>query len=96
MVVFDRFMTEDCNLAGGSKSMPDAIRILDTSDLHCLRRARGEQLKHGGDLNLFNEIALREIASIFRSDLTLMISKRRSKSLRRFLRSPTPCFSICH
>jgi hypothetical protein len=88
MVVFDRFMTEEQFGWRVEKACPDAIRILDTSDLHCLRRARGEQLKHGGDLNLFNEIALREIASIFRSDLTLMISETEIEILKEIFEVP--------
>ena len=74
-VVFDRYMIEEQFGWRVEKSCPNALRILDTSDLHCLRFARGEQLKKGGELELFNEVALREIASIFRSDLTLMISE---------------------
>lgn len=47
------------------KACADALRVLDTSDLHFLREARAQQLKQGGTLDLFNEVALREIASIF-------------------------------
>ena len=54
---------------------PEAIRVLDTSDLHSLRLAREQVIKSGGALKLKNEIALREIAAIYRSDLTLIISE---------------------
>ena len=69
-------------LAGRAKACPQALRVLDTSDLHCLRAARQAQLKHGGGLDLYNEIALREIAAIHRSDLTLMISEHEMEVLR--------------
>jgi O-antigen biosynthesis protein len=75
VVIFDRFMTEEQFGWRVEQYCPEALRVLDTSDLHCLREARQMQLKRGGDLNLFNDMALREIAAILRSDLTLMISE---------------------
>ena len=75
IVVFDRYMTEEQFGWRVSKSCPNALRILDTSDLHCLREARRESVEKDRALNLYNKIALREVASIYRSDLTLMISK---------------------
>ncbi|MFY0666209.1 MAG: glycosyltransferase [Natronospirillum sp.] len=73
-VVFDRYVMEEQFGWRVSTVCPDAVRVLDTSDLHCLREARAAQVKQGGTLSLFNETALREIASIARCDLTLMIS----------------------
>ncbi len=75
VVIFDRFMIEEQFGWRVETACPNALRVLDTQDLHCLREARHQQLKKGGDLDLFNESALREIASIHRSDLTLMISQ---------------------
>lgn len=74
IVMFDRYMTEEQFGWRVEKAAPDALRILDTSDLHCLREARRKSLQSGEPIELFNETALREIASIYRSDLTLMIS----------------------
>lgn len=82
VVIFDRFMIEEQFGWRVEKACPQALRVLDTSDLHCLREARQAQLKRGGDLDLYNEIALREIASIHRSDLTLMISEYEMEVLR--------------
>jgi len=82
VVLFDRFMTEEQFGWRVEQACPDALRVLDTSDLHCLREARQEQLKRGGALEIKNEIALREIASIWRSDLTLMISEAEIAILR--------------
>lgn len=73
-VLFDRFVTEEQFGWRVEKACPNVLRVLDTSDLHCLREARRLQVEDGGALDLYNEIALREIASIYRSDLTLMIA----------------------
>lgn len=83
VVIFDRFMTEEQFGWRVAQHCPQALRVLDTSDLHCLRLARQEALKHGGVPQLHNETALREIASIYRSDLTLMISDFEMQVLQR-------------
>jgi O-antigen biosynthesis protein len=75
VVIFDRFMIEEQFGWRVETACPKTLRVLDTSDLHCLREARQAQLKTGQALNLYNDIALREIAAIHRSDLTLMISE---------------------
>jgi glycosyltransferase involved in cell wall biosynthesis len=61
-----------------AENCPDSLRILDTEDLHFLRKARQEVLKKKlsiSDVNLFSETAKREIASIYRCDLSLIISE---------------------
>lgn len=78
MVLFDRFMMEEQFGWRVTKYCPDAIRLLDTEDLHCLRESRRQAYKKQTDYREIlqsSEIAKREIASIFRSDLTLMISE---------------------
>ena len=75
VVIFDRFMTEEQFGWRVAQHCPEALRVLDTSDLHCLRLARERVIKSGEALDLRNEISLREIAAIYRSDLTLMISE---------------------
>lgn len=75
IVIFDRFMTEEQFGWRVEQACPDALRVLDTSDLHCLREARQQVVERRVALDLFNATALREIASIHRSDLTLMISE---------------------
>ena len=78
MVVFDRFMTEEQFGWRVAEHCPKALRILDTEDLHSLRYARQNAHKQNRNFeldDLLNEdIAKREIASILRSDLTLIIS----------------------
>jgi glycosyltransferase involved in cell wall biosynthesis len=78
MVLFDRFMTEEQFGWRVAENCPDALRILDTIDLHSLRLARQKASKSKQDLageDLFSDTAKREIASIFRSDLSLLISE---------------------
>lgn len=78
IVLFDRFMTEEQFGWRVSENCPNALRILDSEDLHFLREARSHCFKQKINCetkHLQNDIALREIASIYRCDLTLIISK---------------------
>ena len=79
VVVFDRYMTEEQFSWRVKEVCPNALRVLNTEDLHSLRHARHEAVKKHGDASLAHlhtELAQREIASIIRSDLTLVISKK--------------------
>ncbi|MBA4501241.1 glycosyltransferase [Marinobacterium marinum] len=82
LVMFDRFMMEEQFGWRVEKYCPNAIRLLDTEDLSCLRHARHQACKKNGEVclntlpeQLYSEHAKREVAAILRSDLTLMISK---------------------
>jgi len=77
IVMFDRFMMEEQFAWRVEKNCPDALKILDTEDLQCLRHARQQALKAGREFSssdLFNDIAKREIAAILRCDIALIIS----------------------
>lgn len=74
LVVFDRFVSEEQFGWRVREQQPQAMTMLDTSDLHCLRHAREISVKKQQPLDLMNDIALREIAAIVRCDLSLMIS----------------------
>lgn len=77
-VLFDRFVTEEQFGWRVAEQCPDALRLLDTEDLHCLRLARQEAYKQKRDLSpsdLFSDTAKREIASMLRCDLSLIISE---------------------
>tara|TARA_R110002167_G_scaffold78213_6_gene216657 strand:- start:17651 stop:18895 length:1245 start_codon:yes stop_codon:yes gene_type:complete len=78
IVLFDRFMTEEQFGWRVAENCPNAIRILDTEDLHFLRKTRYQQLKRGEEFTiealLKSDDAKREIASILRCDLSLIIS----------------------
>jgi len=96
IVLFDRFMMEEQFGWRVEKHCPNALRVLETSDLQSLRDARHQQLKarlkHTPEQDDFSslfalgasetyahmadaDLAQREIAAIYRSDLNLMISE---------------------
>lgn len=75
VVIFDRFMIEEQYAWRVSTTCPQAIRILDTEDLHFLRQAREQAYKKQQPVQLKNDTCKRELASILRSDLSLMISE---------------------
>ena len=78
IVLFDRFMVEEQFGWRVSENCPNALKILDTEDLHCLRQARQLAVKENREFtfdDLFSDIAKREIASILRCDLSLMVSE---------------------
>lgn len=77
IVLFDRFMMEEQFGWRVEKNCPNALKVLDTEDLQCLRHARHQAHKAGRDMNktdLFSDIAKREIAAILRCDISLIIS----------------------
>ncbi len=100
IAVFDRFILEEQFGWRVAAAAPHALRILDTIDLHFLRRVRGEWLKgaitqEGGPISdldftrisrslegIDTEDCLRETAAIYRSDLTLILSRFEEKLLR--------------
>lgn len=79
VVLFDRFVTEEQFGWRVSAHCPAALKMLDSEDLHCLRHTRGVNLKRGKSFeiaDLFEQDATkREIASILRCDLTLIIAE---------------------
>lgn len=78
IVLFDRFLTEEKFGWRVAEVCPNAIRILDTEDLHFLRNVRANQYKKRqkftNEALLNSDEAKREIASILRCDLSLIIS----------------------
>ncbi len=86
VVLFDRFMMEEQLGWRIREQCPEALTILDTEDLHFLRKARQEAFKQSVPLHkfdLFAEDAKREIASILRCDLSLIISEVEMHLLQR-------------
>ncbi|MCP9292533.1 glycosyltransferase [Gracilimonas sediminicola] len=89
IVVFDRFMTEEQFGWRVAEQCPGALRILDTEDLHFLREGRYQACKKGKEFetsDLFNDKAKREIASILRCDLSLIISEFETNLLEETFR----------
>ncbi|MDX6181427.1 glycosyltransferase [Flavobacterium sp. Fl-77] len=85
VVLFDRFMIEEQFGWRVAENCPQAIRLLDTEDLHCLRTARHKAFKENSPFQLndllVEEVAKREIASILRCDLSFIISEFEMKIL---------------
>lgn len=79
VVIFDRFVTEEQFGWRVAETVPDAVRILDTEDLHCLRKARRKAAEENRPFRnkdlLTTDTARREIAGILRCDLSLIISE---------------------
>ncbi len=89
IVLFDRFMMEEQFGWRVAEQCPQALRVLETSDLHSLRDTRHHLQKQNTDTNtvtehspteLFSAMAAhdmtqREIAAIYRCDLTLVLSE---------------------
>ena len=94
-VMFDRFMMEEQFGWRVEKYCPRALRILDSEDLHCLRFARQALAKNNHAVikdvppsALFSEQAKREIAAIYRCDLTLTISQYEMQLLKNVFNVP--------
>lgn len=78
VVLFDRFMMEEQFGWRVSENCPNTLRILDTEDLHGLRKGRHQAFKDNKPFDrtyLLNDTFKRELASIYRSDLSLIISE---------------------
>ena len=87
IVVFDRFIVEEQFGWQVAEACPRAVRILDTEDMHGLREARRLSLRHHShemlwkqDFMIFedtlaNPTSLRELASMYRVHLNLMVSR---------------------
>jgi glycosyltransferase involved in cell wall biosynthesis len=78
IVLYDRYITEEQYGWRVYENCPNALTILDTEDLHFLRKAREEavvkKLEWNDDM-LFSQTAKRELASILRCDVSLIISE---------------------
>jgi glycosyltransferase involved in cell wall biosynthesis len=109
-VLFDRFMMEEQFGWRVAKQCPTAIRLLDTEDIHALREARHTLVKaQKGDLDfspllnpntLFTQMSgmdstQREVAAIYRCDITLMISSFEMSLLMEQFRVPESLLLHC-
>ena len=94
VVIFDRFMIEEQFGWRVAEFAPQALRILNTEDLHALRKAREEAHKKNQPFSLENwknhPMTLREVASIYRSDISLMVSSYEMEILQNELGIPNP------
>jgi len=98
IVLFDRFMVEEQFGWRVRNTCPNALRILETIDLHCLREARHQAFKDNQPFTLDmlnNDVALREIAAIYRSDLSIIISDFEYDVLQSHFNIPKGLLHLC-
>ncbi|MBX9912545.1 MAG: glycosyltransferase family 4 protein [Pseudomonadaceae bacterium] len=115
VVLFDRFMMEEQFGWRVEKHCPQALRLLETSDLQSLRDARQQALKEqlaAGQSEDFTELlslstgelfkrmansdsAKRELAAIYRCDLSLMISDAEIELLTEQFKLPPTLLLHC-
>lgn len=96
VVVFDRFYVEEMFSWMVAKHAPDAMRVLDMQDVHSLRGWREQRLvellkEQAGQVDLGSVLSavppatydpcLRELSSIYRSDISLVCSPRELEML---------------
>ena len=97
-VMFDRFMLEEQFGWRVEQACPDALRLLDMEDCHALRDARQRCFNANETLSaewLNSELAQREIAAIYRCDLTLVISEFELNLLQQHYGVPAALLSYC-
>ena len=89
VVLFDRFIMEEQFGWRVAETCPNAIRILDTEDLHGLRKGRHQAFKDSKPFDrtyLLNDAFKRELASIYRCDVSLIISEHEMNLLENDLK----------
>lgn len=97
-VMFDRFMLEEQFGWRVEQACPAAIRILDMEDCHALRDARQRSFQRGVPVDaqaLNSELAVREIAAIYRCDLTFVISEYEMQLLQQHYAVPATLLCYC-
>lgn len=97
-VMFDRFMLEEQFGWRVEQACPQALRILDMEDCHALRDARQRCFQRGTAVDaaaLNSELALREIAAIYRCDMTLVISEYEMTLLQQHYAVPAALLCYC-
>lgn len=96
VVLFDRFIMEEQFGWRVAENCKNALRILDTEDLHFLRHARHQAIHDAfipNKIDLQNDHAKREIAAILRCDISLIISSYETALLENEFEIPN---SILH
>lgn len=104
LVIFDRFVTEEQFGWRVRAHCPNAVRIIDTQDLHSLRRIRQQMIENGEtdpdailaarSLEDFED-TLRELAAIYRSDGALVLSDHEMRILTERLGMPAQSLFLC-
>lgn len=102
LVLFDRFTMQEQFGWRVAKVCPDALQLLETIDLHFLRQARhmvfkrqAQVVQHVEKSDLFNEVAVREVAAILRSDLSILVSDYEEALLQRQFSVDSSLLHLC-
>jgi glycosyltransferase involved in cell wall biosynthesis len=101
IVFFDRFMIEEQFGWRVKIHCPGALRVLDTVDLHFLRRLRQKKVQNREDplllskRELASEDAMRELSAIYRCDLSLIISSFELNFLHDQFLVPVQMLELC-
>lgn len=118
VVMFDRFFTEEQFGWRVANTCPNALRVLNTEDLHSLRNVRQQLLKTQQQsaateaekyqlypqveaaetlygLMAADDMAQREIAAIYRCDITLIISRFEYQLLQQTFSIPETLLHYC-
>lgn len=74
VVVYDRFIIEEQFGWRVKQKFPNIITVLDTEDLHFVRRARTDAFKKNTEVNFDTTDCYRELSAIYRCDLSVIIS----------------------
>lgn len=91
IVLYDRFTSEEQFSWRVRQIFPDTLHILDTEDLHFLRKSREQAFKKGEVFSedaLYNADTQRELASMLRCDVSLIISQYELDILLRLFHFP--------
>jgi hypothetical protein len=92
IVLYDRFLAEEQFGWRVTQYAPQALQILDTEDLHSLRHVRRKAFESGKDFFmsdwLQDDMTKREMASIYRCDLSLIISTFEMELLTSVIKMP--------
>ncbi|MCJ7466459.1 MAG: glycosyltransferase family 4 protein [Maribacter sp.] len=92
IVLFDRFLAEEQFGWRVAQFAPHALQILDTEDLHSLRHVRRKAFLSEKTFSvndwLQDDMTKREMASIYRSDLSLIISTFEMELLTKVIKMP--------
>lgn len=111
ITVFDRFISEEQFGWRVSVAAPMCMKILDCEDLHFLRDARHQAYKDANQSGnnvasnvvsndadnayLYSDMCKRELASIWRCDLSILLSDYEYKLLTRIFKVPETLLHCC-
>lgn len=98
VVIFDRFFIEEQFSWRVKQQLPNCLLVLNTEDLHSLRSTREQAIKKSNEVVVdrltHNDKSYREIASILRCDLTLIVSAYEFQLLKQ--NSSVPSAQLCY